>query len=64
MDRIPAAEAEFHGHAVLRALIAAAKADGHIDDRERQLIDELARKMNLDPSFKMELERQVRQAQA
>lgn len=125
VDRIPAAEAEFHGQAVLRALIAAAKADGHIDDRERQLIDEsmaqltsdrsvqlwidqelrkpldpadiassattpeiaaemylasllmvdeenfmerayldeLARKMNLDPSFKMELERQARQAQ-
>lgn len=124
-DRIPAAEAEFHGKAVLRALIAAAKADGHIDDREREMIDqsiaqltddrevqlwvdrelrkpldpadiagsattpeiaaemylasllmvdeqnfmerayldELARKLNLDPTFKMELERQARQAQ-
>lgn len=124
-DRIPAAEAEFHGKAVLRALIAAAKADGHIDDREREMIDqsiaqltndrevqlwvdgelrkpldpadiagsattpeiaaemylasllmvdeqnfmerayldELARKLNLDPSFKMELERQAREAQ-
>jgi uncharacterized membrane protein YebE (DUF533 family) len=125
VDRVPALEAEFHGKAVLRAIIAAAKADGHIDDRERQLIDqsiaqltsdqelqswvdqelrkpmdpaeiatsattpeiaaemylasllmvdeenfmerayldELARKMNLDPSFKLELERQARQAQ-
>jgi uncharacterized membrane protein YebE (DUF533 family) len=125
-DRVPALEAEFHGKAVLRAIIAAAKADGHIDDRERQLIDqsiaqltddrelqiwvdqelrkpmdpaevatsattpeiaaemylasllmvdeenfmerayldELARQMKLDPSFKMELERQARQAQA
>ncbi|PKN43674.1 MAG: DUF533 domain-containing protein [Deltaproteobacteria bacterium HGW-Deltaproteobacteria-18] len=124
LDRIPAPEAEFHGKAVLRAIIAAAKADGHIDDRERQLIDqsiaqltsdlelqswvdqelrkpmdpaeiatsattpeiaaemylasllmvdeenfmerayldELARKMNLDPSFKMELERQAKLA--
>lgn len=126
VDRVPALEAEFHGKAVLRAIIAAAKADGHIDDRERQLIDqsiaqltddrelqiwvdqelrkpmdpaevatsattpeiaaemylasllmvdeenfmerayldELARQMKLDPSFKMELERQARQAQA
>lgn len=125
VDRVPALEAEFHGKAVLRAIIAAAKADGHIDDRERQLIDqsiaqltsdqelqtwvdqelrkpmdpaeiatsattpeiaaemylasllmvdeenfmerayldELARQMNLDPSFKLELERQARQAQ-
>jgi uncharacterized membrane protein YebE (DUF533 family) len=125
VDRVPALEAEFHGKAVLRAIIAAAKADGHIDDRERQLIDqsiaqltsdqelqswvdqelrkpmdpaeiatsattpeiaaemylasllmvdeenfmerayldELARKMNMDPSFKLELERQARQAQ-
>lgn len=126
VDRVPALEAEFHGKAVLRAIIAAAKADGHVDDRERQLIDqsiaqltddrelqfwvdqelrkpmdpaevatsattpeiaaemylasllmvdeenfmerayldELARQMKLDPSFKMELERQAKQAQA
>jgi uncharacterized membrane protein YebE (DUF533 family) len=125
VDRIPASEAEFHGKAVLRAIIAAAKADGHVDDRERQLIDEsiaqltddrelqfwvdqelrkpmdpaeiatsattpeigaemylasllmvdeenfmerayldeLARKLNFEPSFKMELERQAKQAQ-
>jgi uncharacterized membrane protein YebE (DUF533 family) len=30
---------------------------------ERAYLDELARKMNLDPSFKLELERQARQAQ-
>lgn len=39
-DRLPAPEAELHSKAVLRALIGAAKADGHIDDRERQLIHE------------------------
>jgi len=125
VDRISAPEVEVHGKAVLRAIIAAAKADGHIDDRERQLIeqsiaqltddrelqcwvdqelrkpmdpaeiatsattpeiaaemylasllmvdeenfmeraylDELARQLKLDPSFKMELERQAKQAQ-
>jgi uncharacterized membrane protein YebE (DUF533 family) len=38
-DRLPAPQAELHSQAILRALVAAAKADGHIDDRERQLIE-------------------------
>ena len=44
VDRLPAPQAEQHCHAILRAIIGAAKADGHIDDRERDLIDnEVAR---------------------
>ena len=44
LDRLPPAEVEQHSFAILRAIIAAAKADGHIDDRERELIDnEVAR---------------------
>ena len=44
IDRLPAPQAEQHSHAILRAIIGAAKADGHIDDKERQLIDnEIAR---------------------
>lgn len=39
IDQLPAPEAEQHSHAILRAIIGAAKADGHIDDKERQLID-------------------------
>lgn len=39
VDRLPAAQVEVHSQAILRALIAAAKADGHIDDRERSLIE-------------------------
>lgn len=39
IDRLPPAEAEQHSQAVLRALVAAAKSDGHIDDRERALIE-------------------------
>jgi uncharacterized membrane protein YebE (DUF533 family) len=39
IDRLAPAEAEQHSRAILIALIAAAKADGHIDERERQLID-------------------------
>lgn len=44
LDRLPAPQAEQHCYGVLRAIIGAAKADGHIDDRERELIDnEVAR---------------------
>ncbi|WP_337158222.1 tellurite resistance TerB family protein [Pseudomonas putida] len=39
LDRVPAAQAEQHSQAVLRALVAAAKSDGHIDERERALIE-------------------------
>lgn len=40
LDRLPAPQAEQHSRATLKALVAAAKADGHVDERERQLIEE------------------------
>ena len=60
VDRIPAAEAEFHGQAVLLALIAAAKADGHIDDRERQLIDESIAQLTDDREVQTWVDRELR----
>jgi uncharacterized membrane protein YebE (DUF533 family) len=39
IDRVPPAQIEQHSQAILRAVIGAAKADGHIDERERVLID-------------------------
>ena len=39
LDRLPPAQVELHSQAILKALIAAAKADGHIDERERSLIE-------------------------
>ena len=39
LDRLPAAQVEQHSQAILKALVAAAKADGHIDARERELIE-------------------------
>jgi len=108
LDRLPAQQVEQHSQAILKALVAAAKADGHIDERERALIegeftrldndqelqhwlhaelnkpldpadvaraagtpenfmekaylDELARQLKLEPGLKLELEKQVRQA--
>lgn len=36
---LPAPQAEAHGQAMLKAMIAAAKSDGHVDDRERGLLE-------------------------
>ncbi|MGY2135224.1 tellurite resistance TerB family protein [Pseudomonas reactans] len=38
VDQLEGAQAEAHSHGVLRALIAAAKADGKIDEQEQQMI--------------------------
>lgn len=39
VDRLPPPQAEQHSQAILKALVAAAKADGHVDARERQVIE-------------------------
>lgn len=39
LDRLPPAQVELHSQAILKALVAAAKADGHVDERERALIE-------------------------
>lgn len=44
-------EVEEHSKAILIALIAAAKADGHIDQREQQMIDSEVAKMTSDPEL-------------
>lgn len=39
VDRLPPPQVEVHSQAILKALVAAAKADGHIDARERAVIE-------------------------
>ncbi len=51
VDRLPAPQAELHSQAILKALVAAAKADGHVDERERQLLDEQLGKLAGDPQL-------------
>ena len=51
LDRVPAEEAEQHSEAILRALVAAAKADGHIDDRERALLEGEFKRLDDDQSL-------------
>jgi len=58
-DLLAGPEIEEHSHAVLRALIAAAKADGRIDDAEKQMIStELGRHTN-DPQLQQWLDDEV-----
>lgn len=61
VDRVPAAEVEQHSQAILLALIGAAKADGHIDDRERQLIDDAVAKLTGDTQLQHWFDQQLRQ---
>jgi uncharacterized membrane protein YebE (DUF533 family) len=52
-------EAEDHSHAILRALIAAAKADGRIDEQEEQLIYAEIKRQTSDPQLQQWLDEEV-----
>jgi uncharacterized membrane protein YebE (DUF533 family) len=53
------APAEDHSRAVLKALIAAAKSDGHIDARERGLIEEKLASLADDPALRSWIDAEV-----
>lgn len=61
IDRLPPPQAEAHAQAILKALVAAAKADGHIDANERDVIEGEFRRLDADSSLQQwlhaELER-------
>jgi uncharacterized membrane protein YebE (DUF533 family) len=48
IDRLPALQVEEHSLAILKALVAASKADGHVDLKERQLLDQELSKVTND----------------
>ncbi|KQN49892.1 hypothetical protein ASE98_24345 [Pseudomonas sp. Leaf48] len=48
VDRVPAVQVEQHSQAILKAMVAAAKADGHVDERERALIEGAFTKLDND----------------
>ena len=47
---LPAPQLELHSQAMLKAMIAAAKADGHMDDRERGLVEAELTRLDADPA--------------
>lgn len=59
LDRLPAPEVEAHSRGILQALIAAAKADGHVDERERGLIQQEVGKLADDAETRTWLEREI-----
>lgn len=59
VDQLSGPEAEDHSHAILRALIAAAKADGRIDEQEEQLIYAQIKRQTSDPQLQQWLDEEV-----
>lgn len=59
VDQLSGPEAEDHSHAILRALIAAAKADGRIDEQEQQLIYAEIKRHTSDPQLQQWLDEEV-----
>lgn len=59
VDQLSGSDVEAHSHAVLRALIAAAKADGRIDEKEELLISTEIKRHTDDPDLQQWLDAQV-----
>lgn len=58
--RLSATESETRSRAVLKALVAAAKSDGHIEDRERELIEVEIASIDNDPELRAWLDQELR----
>jgi len=56
----PAIATEARSRAVLKALVAAAKSDGHIEDRERELIEAEVAGIDSDPALRDWLDQELR----
>lgn len=59
LDRVPQTQMEEHTRGILRSVIGAAKADGHVDERERQLIDGEIAKLTDDPQLQQWFDREL-----
>ena len=59
-EALPAPQLELHSQAMLKAMIAAAKADGHMDDRERGLVEVELGRLDADPATRRWVEDELR----
>lgn len=57
---LPAPQQELHSRAMLKAMIAAARADGHLDDRERGLVETEMTRLESDPKVRDWVEAELR----
>lgn len=66
-EALPAPQLELHSQAMLKAMIAAAKSDGHLDERERGLVEAELKRLDADPATRRwvedELQRPVEPAE-
>lgn len=60
VNLLPAPEAETHSRAMLQAMIAAAKSDGHLDESEQALIDAELVRLQADDSERRWMETELR----
>lgn len=60
VDRLPAPQVEVHSRAILLAMIAAAKSDGHLDERERGVVESELVRLDADPVMRSWYEDQLR----
>ena len=58
--QLPAPQVETHSQAMLKAMIAAAKADGHMDERERELVEAELHRLEADPSMRAWVDAELR----
>lgn len=56
---LPSPDAETRSQAILKALIAAAKADGHVDERERQVIEGEFSRVDAEPELRQWLQSEL-----
>jgi uncharacterized membrane protein YebE (DUF533 family) len=59
-ERLPAPQLEDHSRAMLKAVIAAAKADGHMDDRERAAVEAELHRIDADPATRRWVDDELR----
>ena len=57
---LPAPQAEAQGRVLLKAMIAAAKSDGHMDDRERELVEAELQRSEADAGTRAWVEAELR----
>ena len=59
VDRLPPDQVEEHSRGILKALVAAAKADGHVDEQERKMIEAELDQLTDDPQLQRWLEAEL-----
>lgn len=59
-EQLPAPALEDHSRAMLKAMIAAAKSDGHLDERERAAVEAELSRLDADPATRAWVESELR----